>query len=160
MFESEVITACSRGPLPRCFCSPVWSLCCGCVQLPSRRELRQAARSDKNWRALGVCVSRWLMHAAMFFFLPLPLLSTSFFFFRKRISPGVEQQGCFHGNTEASDWQSMVSVIPLPNPQNKLPHDYSKYCSFSVPSGGESGDPRELTQLHRYALMIWAPVPL
>lgn len=66
-----------------------------------------------------------------------------------RFSPGKEQQGCFHGNAEESDWQPAVSVLLLPSPQNELPLHCSKYWAFPEPSGGASGDLPELARLRR-----------
>lgn len=141
-----------------CFCSLVWSLRRLCLATIMQGALTGCSQWE-NWRALSVCVSRWLMHAAMFFFFLLLFFFLYTVPFYKllllyRISPGEEQQGCFHSNTEASDWQPMVSVVLLPNPQIELPLHYSKYWSFSVPSGGESVDPLELTQHYWYVVFL------
>lgn len=52
-----------------------------------------------------------------FFFSPL----SSSFSAELAPPPRVEQQGCFHSNAEAIDWQSMVSVVLLQN-LRKSPH--------------------------------------
>ena len=100
------------------------------------------------------CFFLLLFFFFFFFFYTVPFYKLLLLY---RISPGEEQQGCFHSNTEASDWQPMVSVVLLPNPQIELPLHYSKYWSFSVPSGGESVDPLELTQ-HYWYVVFWAAI--
>lgn len=109
----------------------LWSrvVCAAAVFSDSR-----AGSSDRLLKLESVCVSRWLMHAAMLFiyffsFVCFCFVSLSIAFYELfyRISPRVEQQGCFHSNREANDWQSMVSAVLLPNPQNKLP-----LLSFSI----------------------------
>lgn len=87
----------------------------------------------------------------IYFFSSFGAFYKRFLFYR--FSPGKEQQGCFHGNAEASDWQPAVPVLLLPNPQNELPLHCSKYWAFPEPSGGASGDLRALARLRRRALV-------
>lgn len=105
-----------------------------------------------SWRVYVLADDSCMQPCLDFLFVDFLFFSSSF---STELAPRVEQQGCFHGNTEASDWQSVVSVVLLPNPQHQLPLHCFKYWTFSEPSGGESAGPLELTRLYWYVDMAF-----